>query len=139
VTGGTFTGPIHVSSAFVAIGVNSLYNFAANHTAFKGAVDEVYLYNYALSDAEIRALYLAPAFRITSITTEGSDLRLAWACVPGASYVVQTNALLTAATFADLTAPIPVPADFSGTTTNYLHSGMLTNSSPLYYRIMLLQ
>jgi len=51
---------------------------------------------------------------------------------------VQTNALLNAGGFADLTATIPVPADFSGTTTNYLHSGVLTNTSPLYYRIQLL-
>jgi hypothetical protein len=138
-TGGTFSGPIHISDAFLAIGVNSLYNFSARHTAFKGIVDEVYLYNYALNAGEIRALFLTTTFKITNVAREGNDLRLTWACVPGCSYVVQTNAVLATGGFSDLTAPIPVPADFSGNTTNHLHSGVLTNSSPLHYRIKLLQ
>ncbi len=137
-TGGTFTGPIHITDAFLAIGVNSLYNFAANHTAFKGVVDEVCLYNYALSAGEIRALYLTLAFQITAVAREGSGLRLTWACAPGRSYVVQTNAPINPGGFADLTAPIAVPADFSGTTTNFLHSGALTNSASRFYRIKLL-
>ncbi len=134
-TGGTFAGPIQVSDAFLAIGVNSLYNFEANHTAFHGALDEVRLYNYALTDAEVRSLYFATAFRITSIVREGADLRLIWACEPGHSYVVQTNAVPTAAGFTDLTGPIVIPLGFSGTTTNHLHPGALTDSSARYYRV----
>lgn len=65
------------------------------------------------------------------------DLRLTWACAPGANYVVQTNAQLNAGSFADLTTLIPVPADYSDFTTNYLHRGGLTNAAALYYRIKL--
>ncbi len=133
----TFEGPIYVADAFVAIGVNSLYNFAANHTAFLGAIDEVRLYNYALSAEAIRALYATLAFKLTSVSREGADLRLTWSCAPGRSYVVQTNAVAGAG-FADLTAAITTPADFAGPTTNYLHRGVLTNATALFYRIKLL-
>jgi hypothetical protein len=135
---GSFVGPIHVSDAFLAIGVNSLYNFAANHTAFLGAIDEVYLYNYALSDAEVRALYRTLAFKITSVTREGNSLRLTWACAPGRSYVVQTNAVAGAGlggAFADFSPTIAVPPGFTAPTTNYVHPGVFTNTRTLYYRV----
>ncbi|MBI2928257.1 MAG: LamG domain-containing protein [Verrucomicrobia bacterium] len=135
---GTFAGPIYVADALLAIGVNSLQNY----TAFKGAIDEVYLYNYALSPDEVRALYLASAFKITSVTREGGDLRLTWQCVAGRSYVVQTNALDLAggasSNFADLTAPIIVPPSFVGATPNYLHSGAIASAEALFYRVKLL-
>ncbi len=133
-TGGAFIGPINISDAFLAIGVNSLYNY----TAFKGAVDEVRLYNYALTAGEIRELYLGVAFRITALRREDNDLRLTWACVPGRSYVVQTTPQVGAGEFADITPPIAIPADFTGTATNYVHRGALTNATPLFYRIKLL-
>src|SRR5262249_39592835 len=124
-----FSGPINFSDAFLAIGVNSLYNFAPNHQAFEGAVDGVSLYNYALTANEIRALYLAVEFRITSITREDSGLRLAWECAAGHTYVVQTNVPSQGGTlngdFGDLTGPIVVPLGFVGTTTNYLHNSGL--------------
>jgi hypothetical protein len=136
---GTFYGPIHVSDAFVAIGVNSLYNFAANHTAFNGAIDELFLYNYALSPAEIRALYVGLAFRITSVASEGDGMRLTWACAPGRGYVVQTNAVASGGGgYGDLTPTITIPPDFAGLTTSYLHQGVLTNAQGLFYRIKLL-
>jgi hypothetical protein len=134
----TFEGPIYVSDAFLAIGVNSLYTFASRRTAFEGTVDEVRLYNYALSAEEVRALYLTMLFRITSVAPEGDDLRLAWTCVPGRSYVLQTNALLSATGFGDLTVPIPVPPDYAGTSTNFLHAGALRGAPTLYYRVKLL-
>ena len=139
---GSFEGPIHVSDAFLAIGVNSLYNFAANHTAFLGVIDEVYLYNYALTDAEVRALYQTLAFKVTYVAREGSDLRLTWACAPGRSYVVQTNAAAgggVGGPFGDLSANISVPAGFPGLTTNYLHQGVLPNTKGLCYRVKLLE
>ena len=139
---GSFVGPIHVSDAFLAIGVNSLYNFAANHTAFLGVIDEVYLYNYALSDEQVRALYSTLAFKITSVTREGNDLRLMWACAPGRSYVVQTNAVAgtnLGGAFGDFSPAIAVPPGFTGLTTNYVHPGVLTNTKALYYRVKLVQ
>lgn len=138
---GSFVGPIHVSDAFLAIGVNSLYNFAANHTAFKGAIDEVYLYNYALTPAAIQTLYADAALNFTSVTSEGSDLRLTWTCAPGQSYELQTNANLNAgaAGFAPMVSPcVVVPTNYFGYTTNYLHRGALTSGQALYYRLKLL-
>jgi hypothetical protein len=135
---GTFAGPTYSSDAFLAIGVNSVYNY----TAFKGVIDEVQLYNYALSPEEVSALYLAFGFRITSVKREGDDLRLAWACAPGRSYVVQTNDSSTGGAyigaFADLTAPIAVPLGLGATTTNYLHRGTATNAGGYFYRVKLL-
>jgi hypothetical protein len=132
---GTFNGPIHMSDAFLAIGENSLYNF----TAFEGAIDEVYLYNYALSAADVRALYLGVAFNITSVAQEGKNLRLTWPCLPGRSYVVQTNGSVgVSGGFADMGSAIAIPAGFTGLTTNYLHQGALTSIRPLYYRVKLL-
>ncbi len=52
----------------------------------------VRLYNYALSPKEISAVDLASSFKITAVNREGNDLRLTWDCIPGRSYVVQTNA-----------------------------------------------
>jgi len=132
---GTFAGPIHLSDAFLTIGENSLYHF----TAFKGIIDEVSLYNYALSAAEIQALIFGTTFKITAVAPEGRDLRLTWVCLPGRSYVVQTNSSLkTGGGFNDVGTTVAVPADFTAATTNYLHSGVLTNTQPTYYRVRLL-
>ena len=139
---GSYFAPTHISDAFLAIGVNSLYNFAANHTAFKGAIDEVRLYNYALSPETIRDLYLSTQFQITAVACEGKDVRLTWECIQGRSYVVQTNTpgvdggFTTA--FADLTPSITIPVDFIGTSMSYSHAGGSTNSQALLYRIKLL-
>jgi hypothetical protein len=108
----------------------------------RGVIGEVYLCNYGLTDAEVRALYQTLAFKITSVAREGSDLRLTWACAPGRSYVVQTNAATDGGVggpFGDLSANISVPAGFAGLTTNYLHQGVLTNTKGLCYRVKLLE
>lgn len=131
---GTFAGPIHLSDAFLTIGENSLYNFRA----FQGVIDEIYLYNYALSGTEIQALILGAAFKITSAKPEGNDLRLTWTCLAGRSYVVQTNSSLRAVGgFSDVGTEVAIPANFTGSTTNYLHPGILTNAQPVFYRVRL--
>lgn len=137
----TFAGPIRYSDAFLAIGVNSLFTFATNHTAFLGAIDEVSLYNRCLSPEEIRAVYLESAFRITSIAPEGSNLRIAWACIPGRRYVVQTSSRVGTTgqiEWTNLTPVIEVPADFSEATYDYVHAGGLGTGSTLFYRVELL-
>lgn len=94
-TGGTYVGPIHVSDAFLALGVNSLYTFAANHTAFEGAVDDVRLYNYALTPVEIAALYAdatKPALRIEHKT---NTVILSWPRPADGWVLESTNALPT--------------------------------------------
>ncbi len=61
-SGLAFSGPINVSTAFLAIGVNSGYydNSFGNATAFTGAIDDLYLYNRALSALEINQLIASP-------------------------------------------------------------------------------
>jgi hypothetical protein len=136
--GQLFSGPIYVSDAFLAIGANSLYNF----TAFKGAIDEVSLYNYALSSEEVREICFGTAFKIVSFTREGVNARVSWQCLPGRSYVVQTNVVAPggglSGTFADLSGPVAVPAGFTGSTTDYLHVGAALNGGAIYYRVKLL-
>lgn len=137
-----FAGPIHYSDAFLAIGVNSLYNFAANHAAFQGAIDDVYLYNYALSMSEIQALYLASVFKIRSIALEAQNVRLTWECLGGHRYVVQTNATGLSggitSVFGDLSQPLVIPAEFGGGITNWQHVGGATNARSLFYRLKML-
>ncbi len=97
-TGGSFTGPIHISDAFLAIGVNSLYNFAANHTAFFGAIDEVRLYNYALSDFEVAALYAADVKPALRIERQAKTVLVSWP-MPADGWVLEsTNVLPSSAT-----------------------------------------
>jgi hypothetical protein len=71
-------------------------------------------------------------------TREGTDLRLAWACEPGHSYVVQTNPVAgtgIGGAFGDFSPTTTVPTDYTAPTTNYVHSGALTSRTALYYRI----
>jgi len=137
----TFAGPLRYSDAFLAIGVNSLYTFAANDTAFEGAIDDVRLYNYALGPDDIRVLYQESVFRITAVKPEGPHLRLNWACIPGRSYVIQTSTLAGVAghvEFTDISAPIEVPMDYIRLTIDYVHTNGLASAGSLFYRVKLL-
>lgn len=58
----TFTGPISPSSALLAIGVNSVHR----NYAFKGVVDDMRIYDEALSPAEIIAISKSP-FPLTGL------------------------------------------------------------------------
>lgn len=92
-SGGSFTGAIHISDAFLAIGVNSLYNFAANHTAFLGALDEVRLYNYALTPAEVTALHASAVAPTLHVEQQTNNVVLSWP-LPADGWVLEaTNAL----------------------------------------------
>ncbi|HWY78102.1 MAG TPA: LamG-like jellyroll fold domain-containing protein [Verrucomicrobiae bacterium] len=53
-----FSGTLNVSSAFLSIGVNSLFN----DRAFDGAIADVRLYNNALTASDVAALALAPPY-----------------------------------------------------------------------------
>ncbi len=89
-TGGSFTGAIHISDAFLAIGVNSLYNFSSRHTAFLGAVDEVHLYNYALTPAEVAALYASVAAPTLHIELQTNTVVVSWPS-PSTGWNLQQN------------------------------------------------
>jgi len=57
----SWNGTIHTSSARLFIGSNSEYTFEGNATAYEGSLDELRIYNTALSAGEIRALVPEPS------------------------------------------------------------------------------
>jgi len=129
----SFSDPIYVSDAFLAIGANSTWNY----TAFKGSIDDVRLYNYALGQEEVRALYVTTRFAITSIVREGDGIRLQWECAAGNRYRVQTSADVTGV-FGDVGPIIEIPSGSPIRSTNFLHTGVLTNPNRLFYRVKIL-
>jgi T5SS/PEP-CTERM-associated repeat protein len=72
------------------------------------------------------------AFRITSIVREGNDLRITWQTGLG-----KTNALLAGTTVTNIVMEIFAVTNTTGSVTNYLHSGALTNVPGQFYRIRL--
>ena len=56
----SFSGPVNASTAALIIGANVPYNT----TAFKGALDDLRLYNHALSAEEVRALVGTPKLMV---------------------------------------------------------------------------
>ncbi len=129
----SFTGPIYVSDAFLDIGANSLWE----STAFKGSIDDVRLYNYALSGEEVRALYVTTRFAITSIVREGDGVRLVWECAAGNRYRVQSS-VDVGGVFGDLDPIIEIPPGSPARSTSFLHTGALTNPNRLFYRVQIL-
>ncbi len=118
-TGGTFGGPIHISDAFLAIGVNSLYNFAANHTAFKGALDEVCLYNYALTPAEVASLYTSAAAPTLHIEIQTNTVVVFWP-LPAEDWVLESTNALNGASV--LWPQVPPPYQTNGSTVSVTFS-----------------
>lgn len=60
----SYSQTIKVANADLFIGANSGYIDEANATAFKGVIDEVRLYNHALSPVEVAALAVMPPVAI---------------------------------------------------------------------------
>jgi len=84
-----FSGTLNVSAAFLSIGNNSAFYSAA----FQGAIDEVRLYNNALSPAEVAALAVAPNANLSIATA----VQVTWPTLTNVNYQpqwasdVQTN------------------------------------------------
>ena len=78
----------------------------------------------------------ASAFHITSVTTQGNDVRIIWTTVGGMSYVVQNASGYATNSFVDLSPVISVPGS-GESTTNYLDVGGVTNGVSRYYRVRL--
>jgi hypothetical protein len=77
-----------------------------------------------------------PAPRVTAIGIEGDSVRVTWTCLTNHTYVVETSPNLSAGGFTNCSPVIAVPSGFSGSTTNYLHSGGPL-SAQRYYRVRL--
>jgi PKD repeat protein len=82
----------------------------------------------------------ASALRITSVTTEGSDVLVTWTTAGGYTNVVQATAGLAdgsySTNFVDLSGLIIISGS-GDATTNYLDSGGATNIPARYYRVRL--
>jgi hypothetical protein len=79
----------------------------------KGLVDELSVYNRALSAAEIQAIYNAgsagkclPPLYITSVSKSGNNLNLTWLSQQGLVYRVQYKTDLSAATWTDVSGDV---------------------------------
>jgi hypothetical protein len=67
-----YSGPIHVSDALLVLGVNSDYQNLSNGTAFKGWLDNVRLYNNALSPQELQnSMEFVSISSIWTVNTDG--------------------------------------------------------------------
>lgn len=69
-----WSGPIAQTSARLFIGTNSEFTFQGNATAFKGKIDEVHIYNHAISAADVRSLAAVPEPAALSVLGLGSLL-----------------------------------------------------------------
>jgi len=109
---------------------------------FRGTIDEVRIYDVALTAGQIQTDMNTPVgvppFQITSIVKQGNDLRITWTTVGG-----KTNALQAANgagggglsyNFSD----IFTVTNTVSTVTNYLDAGAVTNFPVRYYRVRLL-
>jgi alkaline phosphatase len=76
--------------------------------------------------------------RVTAAIIEGNDVRVIWTCATNQSYVVQTSTSLSPAGFTECSPVIRVPAEFGGSTANYMHTNGAT-SLQRFYRVMLVQ
>jgi len=85
----TWASTVHTSSARFFIGSNSEYTFESNATAFHGAVDEVWVFDHALSAQDVAAMVdieetLAPTVETVRLGTTGSGGGLSsWASDDG--------------------------------------------------------
>jgi len=77
----------------------------------------------------------ASAFRITSVTKEGNDVRIVWKTAGGHTNVVQ-SAIAAGGIYSNLSANVVIPGG-GDTFTNYLHVGAVTNFPTRFYRIRL--
>ena len=96
--------------------------------------------NYNQFLAGINPTNPASAFRITSVTRQGSGVLVTWTTAGGYTNEVQATAGLPdgsyATNFLDLSGPIVISGS-GDATTNYLDAGASTNGPGRFYRIRL--
>jgi hypothetical protein len=78
----------------------------------------------------------ASALRITAIGREGNDLRVTWMTAPHKITALERTAG-AAATYSNNFSTIFIATNTTGTVTNYLDSGAVTNTPARYYRVRL--
>ncbi|HUA66530.1 MAG TPA: LamG-like jellyroll fold domain-containing protein [Alphaproteobacteria bacterium] len=109
---------------------------------FHGRIDEVRVYNRALSGAEIQTDmntpvgYIAP-FQVTSIVQQGNDMLVTWTTVGGKTNVLQAANGSGNGGFSNNFSDIFTVTNTASTVTNYLDAGAATNFPARYYRVRL--
>ncbi len=133
----TQPGAIATSTNALQIGGDNLYS-----QFFKGMIDEVRIYNRALSAAEIQTDMNtpvgAPPFQITSILKQGNDIQITWTTVGGKTNVLQALNAAGGGGLSNNFNDIFTVTNTVSTVTNYLDVGAGTNFPARYYRVRLL-
>ena len=110
---------------------------------FHGRIDEVRVYNRALSAAEVQTDmntpvgYIAP-FQVSSIVQHGNDMLITWTTVGGKTNVLQAASGAGGGGFSNNFTDIFTVLNTINTVTNYLDAGAATNYPARYYRVRLL-
>ena len=93
---------------------------------------------FPISDATYDQLMgmVDPRPRVSAFVFEGSNVRVTWTCLTNHRYVVETSVDPAGSGFTNCSPVIAVPPGFSGSTTNYVHSGGAL-SAGRYYRVRL--
>jgi hypothetical protein len=106
---------------------------------FRGLIDDLALYNRALSLLEIQAIYnaggsgkcLTPVY-ITALSKSGNTVNLSWLAQPKLTYRVQYSTVLDAATWTDLSG------DVAATGASASKRDILPPNAPQrFYRVMM--
>jgi hypothetical protein len=106
-----------------------------------GLVARKYSYNGTVLVTNNQAILFTMTlpFQITSITREGSNIRIAWPVLGGQSYVVQATdgaSRTYSNNFTDI-SPLISALGIGASTTNFVDGGAVTNVPARYYRIHL--
>jgi hypothetical protein len=110
---------------------------------FHGRIDEVRVYNRALSAAEVQADmntpvgYIAP-FQVTSIVQQGNDMLITWTTVGGKTNILQAANGAVGGGYSNNFTDIFTVTNTVSTVTNYLDVGTGMNFPARYYRVRLL-
>ncbi len=110
---------------------------------FHGRIDEVRVYNRALSAAEVQADMNTPvgsmaSFQVTSIIRQGNDMLVTWTTVGGKTNVLQAANGTADGGYSNNFTDIFTVTNTISTVTNYLDVGAATNFPARYYRVRLL-
>ncbi len=138
--GPPFPGPLPATSTAAL-----LYTNTATSLSRSNVVDYIVTPVSAVftNNARQGATVVAPPFQITSVTTEGNNIRISWTATAGKSYIVEAtpggaNGAFSTNSFIGISPTNSVPGS-GQTVTNYLDVDALTNTPARYYRIRQLQ
>jgi len=120
-----FSGSLNVSSAFLSIGENSVWN----STAFQGVIDEARLYNNALSSSEVAALAVAPNAKLSILSTLNA-VKVTWPTLTNVNFQPQWASDAQTNVWNDLGGPV------LGTGSNSFLIDPIGSNNRRFYRVL---